>query len=439
MDNAYRFLKEQIKYGDSVIVAVSGGPDSMALLHLLIKLKEKLDIEVICAHVNHNLRKESFNEKIMVENYCNEHDVKFESMLINNYGDDNFHNEARTKRYDYFHEIVKKYKAKFLLTAHHGDDLIETILMRIVRGSTLKGYSGFSKIVKRDNYLILRPLIEMTKEELEKYDVDNNIPYATDMSNFKDVYTRNRFRKYIIPELKKEEPNLNKKFYKFSKTLLEYNEYIDKQVNNIIDEIYQQNILDLDKFNKLEYVIAMKVIYYILEQIYQDDLMLITDSHAEIIYNLAISSKANAMVYLPNNLKVIKYYNNITFKIDNLEEQDYEIEMINYLTLPNGHIIEVVSDNSSDNNFICRLNKDDVLFPLYVRNRKDGDRMCIKGMNGSKKIKDIFINEKISVDQRKMWPIVEDSQGTIVWLPGLKKSKFDKTKNEKYDIILKYH
>ena len=221
--------------------------------------------------------------------------------------------------------------------------------------------------------------------------------------------------------------------------MLQYNNYIDNQVKQIINKVYVQNVLDIDEFNKLDYVIAMKIIYYILEKIYNDDLMLITDNHAELIYNLTKTTKANSLIYLPNNLKAIKVYNKIEFTIDKQLPTEYEIEIINYLNLPNGHIIEKVDNSSSDNNYVCRLSKEEVLFPLHVRTRKDGDKMNVKGMVGRKKINDIFIDSKISQEQRDMWPIVVDSNGVIVWLPGLKKSKFDKTKDEKYDIILKYY
>lgn len=441
MDKAYEFLMNevQIKYGDAVVVAVSGGPDSMALLHLVASLKKSIDIEVICAHVNHNVRKESDGEKIFVENFCIKNGIVFESMKIEDYGDDNFHNEARSKRYNYFSKIVKKYNAKYLLTAHHGDDLIETILMRIVRGSTLRGYSGFSKIVQLDGYKVLRPLINVTKEDIFNYNKINNISYVQDASNQKDVYTRNRFRKYIVPEFKKEDPNVHNKFYKFSKTLLEYNDYIDRQVEKVIPDVYPQNILKISEFDKLEYVIAMKVIYYILEHIYQDDLMLITDHHAELIYQLIKSKKPNTFIYLPNNLKAIKSYDTLTFITEEISGDSYEIEIIKYLNLPNGKNIEVVSSSDETDNNVCRLSSKDVKFPLRVRTRVAGDRMNIKGMLGSKKINDIFTDEKISLTERETWPIVVDSNNVVVWLPGLKKSKFDKTKDEKYDIILRYY
>ena len=441
MEEVYNFIRKEIglSVGDTIVVGVSGGPDSMALLYILNEFKNKMDLNIICAHVNHNKRKESEQEKIDLENYCKKNNITFEYIKVTNWGDDNFHNEARSKRYNYFGNIVKKYGAKYLLTAHHGDDLIETILMRIVRGSTLRGYSGFSKIVKFEDYTILRPLINVTKDEIFEYNKNNNIAFVQDASNQKDVYTRNRFRKYIVPEFKKEDPNVHNKFYKFSTTLLEYNDYIDKQVEKKIANIYVQNTLKIDEFLKEEKVIQMKIIYYILEHIYQDDLMLITDNHAELLHQLITSKRANAYIYLPNNLKAIKSYGTLTFVNEEMTKDEYEIEIINYLNLPNGKNIEVVSSSSDTSNNICRLSSKDVKMPLRVRTRVDGDKISVKGMIGSKKVSDIFIDCKIPMHDRNIWPVVVDSNNTVVWLPGLKKSKFDKSKEEKYDIILKYY
>lgn len=441
MENAYNYLMNEvkIKYGDAIVVGVSGGPDSMALLHLLSRIKKSLDIQVICAHVHHNLRKESDDEKVFVERFCANHGIVFEWHKIEDYGDDNFHNEARSIRYNYFSKIVKKYNAKYLFTAHHGDDLIETILMRIVRGSTLRGYSGFSKVVNMDNYTIIRPLINVTKKEIYEYNKKNKINYVLDGSNVKDVYTRNRFRKYIVPEFKKEDEKVHEKFYKFSTTLLEYNDYIDKIVEEKLRRIYIQNIMNIEEFMKEEKVIQMKIIYYILEQIYQDDLMLITDQHVKLIHNLIYSKRANVKIHLPNNIKAIKSYDTFTVVLEETKSNEYEIELINYMNLPNGHNLEIVENTTSDSNYYCRLNSSEITLPLHVRTRQNGDKMYVKGMLGRKKINDIFIDEKVSIDERKSWPVVVDSTGVIVWLPGLKKSKFDKLKNEKYDIIIKYY
>lgn len=442
MEEAYSFLLKDIgiKYGDAIVVGVSGGPDSMALLHLLTEIKREIDIFIVCAHVNHNVRKESDKEKDFIEAYCDNNQVIFESMKIDDYGDDNFHNEARTKRYNYFGQIVKKYGAKYLLTAHHADDLIETILMRIARGSTLRGYSGFSKTVNMGDYKIIRPFINVTKEEILNYNRNNNIRFVEDSSNKKSVYTRNRYRKYILPFFKKEDKNVHLKFLKFSETLLQYNNYIERQMHDVIDDVYKQGILDLEKFINLDYLIQQKIIYFILERVYQDDLMLIYDRHAELLFNLIHSERPNSYIYLPNGIRAIKSYKNLTFVKDSeMAANQYEIEIINYVNLPNGKNLEIVDESDDFGNDIIRLSSLEIKTPLHVRSRNSGDRMEIKGMLGRKKVKDIFIDEKISPSMRDEWPIVIDSSGKILWIPDLKKSKYDKEKNENYDIILKYY
>ena len=441
MNDVYNFLLHDIglRYGDSVVVACSGGPDSMALLSLLCDVRKEIDIEVVCAHVNHNVRRESESEKIFVERFCRDNNVTFEYMKIEDYGDDNFESEARTKRYNYFGEIVKKHSAKFLFTAHHGDDLMETILMRIVRGSTLRGYSGFSKIVDKGSYQIVRPLIHMTKDEILSYDKKNGIKFVIDKTNFDDVHTRNRYRKTVLPFLKKEDPRVHDKFYKFSKTLLEYNDYIDSQVKKNIKKVYSQNVLLIDKFLELDRIIGMKIIYKCLEDFYQDDLMLITDRHAELIYNMISSKKSNLSIHLPSGIKAVKSYNNFMLVYEPINETDYDIEISEYVNLPNGRNIQKLKKTTITDNSVIRLSSDDIVLPLHVRTRKNGDKIYLKGMMGSKKVKDIFIDSKVPMDLRDSWPIVVDSNNTIVWIPDLKKSKFDRQKGEKCDIILRYY
>jgi tRNA(Ile)-lysidine synthase len=290
------------------------------------------------------------------------------------------------------------------------------------------------------DYKVLRPLITVTKEEIIDYNKKNNIKYVEDPSNKKDVYTRNRYRKYILPFFKKEDKNVHQKFLKFSETLLQYNNFIDREMRNVINEVYKQNILNIEEFSQLDNLIQQKIIYYILEHVYQDDLMLIYDKHAELLFQLIHSSKPNSYIYLPNGIKAIKSYKNLTFVKDlDADKVEYEIELINYINLPNGKNIEIVNEAEGTGNDIIRLSSEEIKAPLHVRTRNIGDKMEVKGLLGRKKVKDIFIDEKISAPEREVWPIVIDSTGKILWIPGLKKSKYDKEKNEKYDIILKYY
>ena len=439
MKEALTFLKNLLKKDDIVVIGESTGPDSMALLYLLMEIRKNTKIKIVCAHVNHNLRKESEEEYAFLEDYCKKNDLVFEGMKIEKYGDDNFHNEARTIRYDFFESIVKKYKANYLMTAHHGDDLMETVLMRLVRGSTLRGYGGFSKLIVKGDYCIVRPLVYATKDEIEEYDKKHNIPYYVDSSNHKDKYTRNRFRHTVLPFLKEEDKNVHEKFLKFSKMILEYDDYISSIVDKEFSSIYVDNTLDLTKYFELPILLQDKVLYNLLENIYSDDLILVNDKHVELIKKLIDSNKKNTFIYLPNNIKIVKTYNKLEVIYEGINENSYNIEITNYVELPNGKHLELIDSCESNGNDICRLSSCDVLLPLHVRTRKDGDKMSLKNTSGHKKIKDILIDAKIPMKDRELWPVVVDSSDTIVWLPGLKKSSLNKTKQDKCDIIIKYY
>ena len=435
MDEAYSFLANTVS--DSVIVACSGGPDSMALLSLVIKLKKETGIKVIVAHINHNVRSESESEKDFVYNYCVSNDLIFEYMKIENYDGYNFENEARDRRYSFFDKLANKYNCKYVLTAHHGDDLIETILMRIVRGSSLKGYSGFSRISSRDGYSIFRPLIHMTKDEILEYDKLNGIDYVIDKTNFLDVHTRNRYRKYILPDLKKEDINVYDKFYKFSSMLSEYDSFIDKYVDSLTD-IFVDGVLNISNILKLDKVIIFRIINRMFEYYYGDKLFLINDKHVQLVFDLINSSKPNSFIYLPCGVKGIRYYDEFKL-IENCDVDGYDFVFNDFLNLPNGKNIELVKNTSLNSNYVIRLNSADIVLPLHVRTRLNGDKIFVKNMDGSKKVKDIFIDCKVPMFDRNLWPIVLDSVGNIVWIPGLKKSKFDRRIDEEYDIILKYY
>ncbi len=427
-----------ISMNDKIVVGCSTGPDSMALVDMLLKIRDKYNLLLIIAHVNHNVRKESYEEAEFLKEYCEKNHLIFESMVIEHYGDDNFHNEARNIRYRFFENIVHKYDAKYLMTAHHGDDLIETVLMRMVRGSNLNGYSGFKEIVDMDDYTIIRPLICYTKKELEDYDIENGVTYYVDQSNEKDTYTRNRYRKYVLPFLKEEEKDVHLKFLKFSNTLNDASRFIEKERDKALDRVLENDKILINKFLEEDSYIQKEILYYLLSEFYQDDLILLGDKHIELILQLIHSNKANSYINLPNDVLAKREYNTFEFVKEIDVISSYEIEFDKIVQLPNHHRIEKISDTDDNSNNICRLNSCEIALPLIVRTRRVGDKMMVKGLNGSRKVKDIFIDKKISLVNRDMWPIVLDSAGRIVWIPGIKKSKFDKKKTDKYDIILKY-
>lgn len=438
MDLVYNFLKSLDLNNSKIVLGVSSGPDSMCLLNILSDLKEKYNLEIIVAHVNHKKRVESDEEEHFLEDYCKTRHIIFEKYILNDYQKGNFESFARNKRYEFFTKLVNKYQANYLMTAHHGDDLIETIMMRMVRGSNLKGYSGFKKIVEMDNYKIVRPLISYTKKELEEYNEENNVKYFIDATNSSDKYTRNRYRKYLLPFLKSEDVNVHHKFLKFSENLNSACNFINKERDKALKRVLLEDSIVIDKFLLEDEYIQREILYYLLSEFYQDDLILLGDKHINLLLELMKSKKANSSINLPNDVVANKYYNMLELKRDISEITSYEIELDEYATLPNGHVIERVLDTSDNSNYTCRLNSRDIALPLIARTRKIGDKMYVKGMDGSKKIKDIFINSKIKLEERDSWPIVLDSKNRIVWVPGVKKSKYDKKKNEDYDIILRY-
>lgn len=437
MKESLLFLEGILKDNDTLVCATSGGVDSMCLLNVLIKIRNEININIICAHINHNLRYESFEEYEFVKKYCKVNNVIFEGTVFDKEVLGNFESESRKKRYDYFESIVNKYNAEYLLTAHHGDDLIETVLMRLTRGSTLDGYEGFSVVSKRGNYKLLRPFIYSTKDELYSYARDNNIEYREDKTNKSEKYTRNRYRQNILPFLKKEDENVHLKFLKFSESLRELNEFVNSYVTKKYNEIYIENKLNLVKLKGLDVFIVKKICSKILSNLYKDKINYLNDKHISLILNVLNSQKPNISIDLPLNVKVVKKYNILEFKGEDIIEKYSYIIDSKEVIIPTGKIKKVDNTNLT-NNYVCHLNSKSIKLPLYVRNKNDGDFIEVLGLNGKKKIKDIFINEKIDVQKRKKYPVVVDSENRVVWLPGLKKSKYDTLKTKNYDIILWY-
>lgn len=435
MKDAMNLIKNlNINNQDYVIFACSYGPDSMVLLDLLIKN----NLNIIVAHVNHKLRKESDQEELLLKKYCEANNLIFELKTIKKYPMGNLEMNARVIRYNFFANLIKKYNAKYLLTAHHGDDLMETILMRLTRGSTFKGYAGFNICTKYDDYTLVRPLIFNTKEDIINYARLNKISYALDSSNEEDKYLRNRFRHYILPELKKENPKVHLKFLEFNQKINKYEEYFNNETIMIYNKIYLNNILDLLEFNLLDEIFKKRLLQKILLEIYDKDIIDINNNHIELIFKLINSDKKNAYVILPRNLKVNKNYNKLKFIFNAKNLLSYNYLFEDDLELSSGYLYYNIKNNEEKSNFVIRLNSKEIKLPLYIRNRKNGDKIKVKNLNGTKKISSIFIDNKLSMQKRNSQPILEDSNGEILWIPGIKKSIFDKQKNEIYDIILKY-
>ena len=430
MKRELEFLEENITDNSKVIIACSGGPDSMCLLNLLIKLRNKKNLELIVAHVNHKLRSASDDEAKMVEEYAKKNNVTFELQELDYQNAKFSEDDAHRKRYKFFKSLIKKYKANYLVTAHHGDDLIETILMRIARGSNLNGYIGIKRITQNEDYVTLRPLLSTTKDEIIKYNESENIPYVIDESNDSLKYTRNRYRKNVLPFLKNEDEYIHLKYLKFSEELEEYDNFVNNYIKE--KEFIVDNQIVINKITNESEFIKRKTIELIVKSIQLNDYFNISDKQMNELLKLIYNS--NKSIDLNNNYIGINEYGYL--KIIKKQKKEYQEIILDKDLEFLGFNFYYNCDNGNSSNNCIYLNSSEVTLPLKLRTRCNGDKMQVLNL-GTKKINDIFIDNKINKELRSNYPILVDAKNNIIWLPSLKKSQFCKDKSEKYDIIIK--
>lgn len=282
-----------INEGDKIVIGVSGGPDSITLLNVLNKFKEKLNIKIYVAHINHMIRKEADEESEYVRKICEKLNVEFYMKKVD------VQNEAkrlkigteeagRNIRYSFFEEIAQKVEANKIATAHNSNDNAETVLMNIIRGTSVSGLKGIEKV--RDGKYI-RPLIECSRQEIEEYCEINNLQPKYDQSNNENIYTRNKIRNLLIPYLQKEfNPSIVDGINRLSSIAAEEEQFINKIVENEYNKLLitadkkdktvnddqakemckekKQIILDLKGFNKLDKVIKSRLILYTISKAY---------------------------------------------------------------------------------------------------------------------------------------------------------------------------
>ena len=271
-----------ISNGDKIVVAVSGGPDSMCLLNILKNLRQKFNIELFVAHINHMIREEADSETEYVKNYCERNNIKcfikranvLEMAKEQKKGTEEM---GRIVRYDFFEYVANEVSANKIAIAHTENDNAETILMNLMRGASLEGLKGIEPI--REKYI--RPLIECNREEIEKYCEINKLDPKFDKTNNDNTYTRNKIRNLLIPYIKKEfNPNIIETLNRLAVLARQDATYFNKivkesyadillyeNINNLNENLEKYIILDLKKFNKLEYVIKSRVLLYTINKL----------------------------------------------------------------------------------------------------------------------------------------------------------------------------
>lgn len=265
-----------INDGDKIVIGVSGGPDSICLLHILNAIKKDLNFEIFVAHVNHMIRNVADSETEYVKKFCEKLEIpcyvkKVDVISIAKREKRGTEEMGRDIRYNFFDEVALKTGANKIATAHNKNDKVETVILNILRGSGLSGLKGIEPA--RDEKYI-RPLIEVERTEIEKYCKDNNLNPKYDESNNENIYTRNKIRNIVLPYIKREfNPNFIKTMDRLSEVATEENEYLNKITKEAFDRISLNNSdtlniqLDLKKFNNLELVIKRRVILYTISKV----------------------------------------------------------------------------------------------------------------------------------------------------------------------------
>ena len=312
-----------IENGDKIVLGVSGGPDSIAMLNILNEIRndKKIDLifEIIVAHINHMIREEAVEDERYVKEYCNKKEIEFYSKSIDvqklaNNNKIGTEEAGRMVRYEFFDEILKKTNSNKVAIAHNKNDKAETIIMNLMRGSGISGLKGIEE--KRGKYI--RPLIECDRSQIEKYCEEEQLDPRIDKTNFENDYTRNKIRNTVIPYIKQEfNPNIINTLNRLSELVKEEEEYIEKQVEKtynslILEENEKQIILDLKKFNKEEKVIKSKLVLYTITRLFNTSKG-IEKIHIEDIIKLCANNVGNKYLTPNKNIKILVKNHKIYF------------------------------------------------------------------------------------------------------------------------------
>ena len=419
---------------EKLVIAVSTGIDSMCLFHYLYNH----GYDLVVAHINHKRRIESDKEYEYLSNLCSKLNVPFMGYTINEQIDNNFQEQARYIRFNFFREVAKKYNTKNIVLAHQADDMVETILMRITRGTSIKGYSGIKTITTLNGYNFTRPLLLTPRSKIVDYQKEHNITYFEDSSNSEDHYTRNVFRHKIVSELIKINPNLYESFNNFRKDLEGMSEVIDDISKEFIKEkaIINSDSVSVrkDDFNKLKDIIKKEVVLNIVNIVSKDTIEITHEKMDEII-NLSLKNNESREIEIKDDYVCANEFNNLTFfkrerqiefnlKLDSIGE--YSIENIGKVIISQKyHLLP-----KKISHMMCYNNLTEI-FPITIRNYSNGDKITYS--NITKKVSDLFKEHKIPTRLRNKMIIFENKDG-IFFIPECIRKETDTTKSNKLYI-----
>lgn len=434
-----------IEPGDKILVALSGGPDSVFLLHFLQKYKKKYDTEIAAIHINHKLRGNDADEdEKFCKSYCGALNVPFScvGVDVDSFAKKNkisFEEAGRILRYEIIENHCREIRFNKIATGHNLTDNSETVLLNVIKGSGLKGLAGIPAV--REN--IIRPMLTLSKDEIVRYLEKEKIGFRTDGSNFDTDYQRNFIREGLLPQIREKlNPKVDNSLFNLSRTAKDYYSYFEKK---IVRELKKENprladgelSISVRVIKKLEdkgipvsEVIRTAVLkYFKIEFNFKD---------VENIISL-LNSSSGKKINLKQNLNAIKEREHLHLFFSKKEiEKSFEIKIGETITvfqsLFSAMPVEKKEMNFTRDKNVEFVDAGKIKNPLIIRRWKNGDIFHPLGLKGSKTVSDFLCDQKIS-SRKKKEQLVLEHNGTIVWVVGLRLSEDYKVINSSKEII----
>jgi len=446
-----------LECGDKVIAAVSGGADSVCMLHILNNLKNDLKFSLCCAHINHGLRgeaadsDEAFVKALCVNMGIDFYSKKFDVARLAEENKITCEEAGRNVRYGFFEEIKTKYGYNKVATAHNKNDNAETVLMRIIRGTGIDGLAGIP-YMRNDG--VIRPILDISREQVEEYCTENNLEFCTDATNLENDFTRNKVRNMLIPFIERE---FNAKISDSLIRLSDSAEEDSKFLKSYTKRLYQRlgnpipgsklNTLHIDSLKLLEKPILTRILQLAAEKSSPAKL---EKKHICDIIEL-LNKNTGASINLPQGLVAEINYGWLTFsgpldKIDVKSNADgffADIAIGDTVCIEAlGKEISIREENAKE--YKCKINEiaadiDKIGFqPLFLRSRRDGDKIVWFSDGKAKKIKNIFIDEKIPQKDRNKIPLLATGDEIIAIVGSRVSEKYKITKDSERALVIRY-
>ena len=438
----YKLLTKQ----DKILVALSGGPDSIALLSIMLSLKEKFKLDLTIAHLNHGIRgTEADRDQSFSRQVAKEYKIPFYTKKIALNNKKSSEDTLRNYRYKFLIDVAKKIGANKIALGHNADDQAETIIMRLLRGAGTKGLSGMTPIRQIEPGLcLIRPLLTSSRKEIVSFLIKKDLPFVEDLSNKDMSFLRNRIRHTLIPSLSSYNPNIKDTLIALGNRMFVIDDFLEKEAMKIFHlvkkEGQQSYVLDRITLTRMHPALATTLIRQIIKKLSPQAML-----HSNEIYKiLALANNANGSkrLSLTKGVSITKEYEKVVFSIAQKHSKitlNKQLSIPGKTKIPIANILitsKIVKVNSkiriitkTPPNNLSRLYKqnnwqlkaefdfDKITLPLVLRTRRNGDKFRPVNGYGTKKLKNIFIDSKIPKRFRDSIPIVED-KSHICWIVG---------------------